>query len=268
MQPDHARLAMRQADFAQALLRPEAPLGARWAGQDRARLARGIAIHRANVEAALEAALLAKFPVVAELVGEAFFGALARAFLRARPPRSASLSVYGARFPDFLCRFAPTAAIAYLPDIARLEWLRQRAVLAGDAPHAEAATLAARREAELPMLRLRFHPAAGLLVSPFPVVSIWNWHVQTPRAPALAPGLPPQTALVTRAADGTLRVGALSPAAGALAAVLRRGATLEQAMQRARRAGDAGDLMFVLATLFAAGAISGIGSGAGPRRLS
>lgn len=268
MRPDHARLVRRQADFVLALLHPAAPLGALCSGQDPVRLARGIAIHRANVEAAVESALLARFPVVAELVGEAFFGALARAFLRGRPPRSASLSVYGARFPDFLRRFPPAAAIPYLPDIARLEWLRQRAVLADDAPHADAAALAAHRDGVLPTLRLSFHPATGLLVSPFPVVAIWNWHVQMPRAPALAPGLPPQTALVTRTVGGALRVGALSPAAGALTAALRRGATLGQAMRRADRGGDASDLMHVLATLFAAGAIGGIVPAGNPRRRS
>jgi hypothetical protein len=61
------------------------------------------------------------FPVTQALVGEAFFRAMAGQFVRAHPPRSPVLTLYGDLFPSYVCDFAPASALPYLGDLARLE---------------------------------------------------------------------------------------------------------------------------------------------------
>ena len=109
------------ADFAAALLDPEAALPAGlvvWNGSDPAHR---FAVYRNNVTSALSDVLADSFPVTQQLVGEEFFRAMARVFLRRSPPSSPMLSAYGEGFPAFVEDFAPARAVPYLADVARLE---------------------------------------------------------------------------------------------------------------------------------------------------
>ena len=81
-------------------------------------------IYHNHTLTSLATALGDNFPVVRRLVGEDFFRAMARRFVVAQPPRDPCLSAYGVDFADFLERFEPARALPYLPDVARLEWLR------------------------------------------------------------------------------------------------------------------------------------------------
>ncbi|MEZ5722575.1 MAG: DNA-binding domain-containing protein [Paracoccaceae bacterium] len=56
-------------------------------------------VYRNNVVVSLSEALATGFPVVRKLVGEAFFSAMAGVFVRAHPPRSPVLTMYGEGFP-------------------------------------------------------------------------------------------------------------------------------------------------------------------------
>ena len=91
-----------QAAFAAALLDPDQPCppGLRaWNGSDpTARLA----VYRNNVVGSLIDALADTFPVAQELVGEAFFRAMAGVFARQAPPRSRILAHYGEGFAEFI----------------------------------------------------------------------------------------------------------------------------------------------------------------------
>ena len=79
-------------------------------------------------------ALVATFPIVQQLVGEAFFQAVARRYVRATPPAHPCLFAYGGDFPDFLERLPEVRSLAYLPHVARLEWAINEAWHAPDAP--------------------------------------------------------------------------------------------------------------------------------------
>ena len=100
-----------QSDWCAALLDPTlpAPAGLRaWNGVDpRSRLA----VHRNNVVGGLVEVLAANFPVVQQLVGAAFFRAMAAAYVRQWPPRSCLLSHYG---------FGHGEARRFLPDVSTL----------------------------------------------------------------------------------------------------------------------------------------------------
>src|SRR5262249_38664414 len=79
-------------------------------------------VYRHRVLTTLTAALKTSYPVVCRLVDERFFDYAADAFIRSRPPSAPCLFEYGGDFPDFLAAFEPCRRLAYLPDVARLDW--------------------------------------------------------------------------------------------------------------------------------------------------
>lgn len=132
------------------------------------------AVYRRNVLANLHDALAAAYPVVRRLVGDAFFGELAARFARAHPSRSGDLHRYGAELAPFVARYAPARGLAYLADVARLEWAVAQAFHAADARAFDYAGLAAVPAAERPALKLLLEPAARLIASDHPIVAIWE----------------------------------------------------------------------------------------------
>lgn len=81
-----------------------------------------LGLHRNTVLYGLSNALRLSFPTVDALVGEAFFDQAALAFIDEQPPAQACLTGYGADFPQFLERYAFAGDLAYLPDVARLDF--------------------------------------------------------------------------------------------------------------------------------------------------
>lgn len=70
---------------------------------------RRFGVYRNNVYASLIDVLAGRFPVVARLVDEELFRAMARAYVEDEPPRSAVLLRYGAGVPAFVPCFPPAA---------------------------------------------------------------------------------------------------------------------------------------------------------------
>ncbi len=96
------------------------------------------------------------FPVTQKLVGEEFFAGAAQIFVGERPPRAAWLDLYGDEFPEFLRSFPPATSIAYLGDVAELEWAVNSALHVADvAPLdvAELGAIEAEDQASFPILR-------------------------------------------------------------------------------------------------------------------
>lgn len=140
----------------------------------RGRRERGLAIYRNNVFTNLREALRTLFPVIERLVGEAFFRHAADAYIRRYPSPAGDLNRFGSRMPEFLADFAASAALRYLPDTARLEWLAHRAYHAADAGSCSLERLAAVAPERYGDLHFRLHPGAALLASPYPVHRIWQ----------------------------------------------------------------------------------------------
>ena len=97
-------------------------------------------IYRHHVLTTLTSALEATFPVVCRLVDRRFFAYAADRYLRAHPPTGPCLFEYGDSFPDFLAAFPPCRDLAYLPDVARLEWAMNAALHAADVDAIDPAT--------------------------------------------------------------------------------------------------------------------------------
>lgn len=130
--------------------------------------------YRRNAAANWRAALADAYPVVERLVGPAFFGESAARYSEAHPSRSGDLHRFGAEFPGFIERYAPARELAYLGDVARLEWARHLACFAAEPPPFDFEALARVAPDAHGELHLHLHPAAALLRSPHAVVAIWE----------------------------------------------------------------------------------------------
>jgi hypothetical protein len=141
-----------------------------------------VQIYRRNTVVTLTEALAACYPTVQSLVGEEFFSQAAEQYVRLYPPTSGNLHDFGSALATFLARFTPAQALAYLPDVARLEWARQLSYHADDAPALAIETLKAVSPAELEALCFEQHPATRLISSAYPIFDIWQLHQSNPPA--------------------------------------------------------------------------------------
>lgn len=220
-----------QQAFFEALFDPERPPPAglaTWNGSDPA--AR-FAVYRNNVIVSLIDALADTFPATQELVGETFFRALARLYVREEPPRSRMLAFYGESFPAFIERFPPAASVPYLADVARLEMRWVQAYHAADtAPlPADAIAQALARPDELAGLCIEFRPPVQLLRSRYAVLSLWEAHRGLRNIATVDP-YAPECALILRPALD-VEVIRLNGATGDFVARLAQGETLGVAFE-------------------------------------
>ncbi|MGE0701813.1 MAG: putative DNA-binding domain-containing protein [Hyphomicrobiaceae bacterium] len=221
-------------------------------------------IYRNNVVGGLVDAMAETFPAVLALVGEPFFRAAAREFVRAHPPRSPVLVDYGGAFRDWIGAFPPASGVPYLSDVARLEWAWSRAYNAAEAAALPVSALVSLSPHELAETRPILHPSVTVIVSTHPVVSLW---VQsTGRAERSRLDLrEPETALVARPADA-VEVRSIDKATAASLAALARGMTLGEAMERAAECGGF-EIETHIAGLFAMGLVVDVEDG-GPGSTS
>jgi hypothetical protein len=133
-----------------------------------------LAIYRNNCRGTLVNALRLSYPAVQRLVGAEFFEAAARAFIPRHAPTSAYLNDYGADFPRFLRGFPSAAGLAYLGDVAQLEWAVNRALHAPDVPGLDLARLARLSESARSRVQFAAHPGLSLLRLEFPADAIWR----------------------------------------------------------------------------------------------
>jgi Putative DNA-binding domain len=131
-------------------------------------------IYRNNIATTLIGALRLAYPAVDKLVGRDFFCGTAQAFIAGHPPRTACLDDYGGEFPDFLAAFPAAAALAYLPDVARLEWTVNLALHAPDAPALRLDALTGLTDGEHGRVRFMRHPSVRLLSVRYPAEAIWR----------------------------------------------------------------------------------------------
>lgn len=252
-----------QQAFARALLDPTQPVPAglcAWNGSDP-----GVrfAVYRNNVVHSLVAVLADTFPVVCQLVGEDFFGAMARLFVADHPPASPLMHRYGGGFPDWVASFEPAIDLPYLSGLARLEWARLCAFHAADANAIDRHELLAALQApeRLAVSVLTLHPSVAVVQSPHPVVSLWRAHQQDDAARDEQLGQlhldAGESALVFRADDDAL-VLELHAADAALAAALASGAPLGAAQTLHPHA----DLVRLLSVLLRHGLVADLTSNA------
>jgi len=213
-----------------------------------------LARYREQAFAGWHAALSDAYPVVARLVGAAFFAEAARVYAEAFPSSSGDLHAYGEHFADFIAGYPHAADLPWLPDMARLEWALHRAQFAADAPAFDAGALAAVDPERQGAIVLDLHPAVALLRPEWPLVA-W-WEANQPGRD----GTPDEGAAASAGVLITRHEGAAAPhqvddaEAIALEAWLS-GADLASVAQRL--GAEADRLPSMLSRLFALGAFAG-----------
>jgi hypothetical protein len=202
------------------------------------RIQRGLQAYQAHAGAAAERALAASFPTLQALVGDESFAALARVFWRAQPPTGGDLARYGDGLPAFIADSEQLRDVPYLADTARLDWHVAAAERAAD-DGLDSLSLNLLAELQPAQLRLRLMPGTALLVSAYPIVSVWQAHrpgegahegLEQARL-ALAEGVA-ETALVWRSGWRAL-VQPLGPDTARWMRSLLRGDTLATALAEA-----------------------------------
>jgi hypothetical protein len=133
-----------------------------------------LGIYRNNVLGNYRKALGATYPVVRKLVGMPFFNAAVDTFVRAYPSQHGDVNRYGGELARFLASYAPARELPYLPDVARLEWAVDQAAIAADAGPIHLKALAAVPADALEQLRFVLQPSAQFVVSPYPILRIWQ----------------------------------------------------------------------------------------------
>jgi hypothetical protein len=133
-----------------------------------------LGLYRNTFVSVLVNTLRLSYPAVQRLVAAECFDGAARLFIDEQPPQYANLDDYGAGFPEFLARFSAIAELAYLPDVARLEWAVNCALHAPDAPSLDPVRLAPLTPDEQAHVRFTPHPSAQLVRAAHPADTIWR----------------------------------------------------------------------------------------------
>jgi len=137
---------------------------------------RGIDVYRNNYRGNLHDTLACAYPVIRRLVGDDFFRLLAKRFIEQHPSRSGNLHRYGSEMAEFLTHFENTRHLAYLPNMASLEWAYHRAYFADDTMPFDLARLASAPPESYAEFRWQLHPSCTLLATDYPVAMIWQAH--------------------------------------------------------------------------------------------
>ena len=238
-------LARLQGDFLEAILAREEPADAR------------LAVYHRSVRANQDAALASAYPVVRRLVGDAFFGEAAARYAQAFPSRSGDLHAYGSAFALFLAQYEHARDLAYLPDVARLEWAvheSRHAARGGSFDYERLGRVPAER---LGVVRIALRPCVRLVSSIHPVLAIWEANQEG------RDGTPDRAGaeLVAVRSDPAFEVRPVAVGAGewALLEAFAQGASLAEAAAECERRSL--ELQAALARLVALDVLDGFHSG-------
>ncbi len=239
-----------QHDFQDALLDPNGDVPKGLAVRHGANLSNRFAVYRNNVFVSLIDALAETFPVTQSLVGEEFFRAMAREFVRHNPPGSPILTYYGETFSDFIENFSPADSVPYLSDIARLEYAYVVSFHARDAqpyPNDQISNLLFEPES-IAKLCATLHPSAELVLSKYAIASIWEAHQhEDPNLKGIAISKP-ESAFIVRASF-EVRVCRIDSATALFIQGLRDADTLGLSAEQASSADSTFDLTHALSLL-------------------
>jgi hypothetical protein len=171
-----ALLGPGEADAALSLLRCSHGIGA----------AQRLQIYRNNLFESLTQALAAVYPVVAQLVGEAYFRHVARRFIAEHPLASGNLHGFGRELPAALAALPSAAELPYLADVAALEWAWHEVYHEAEWEPLQPTHLGEVPAAQQMDLGLQLAPAARLIASAYPILHIWQAHQRHDDASASA----------------------------------------------------------------------------------
>ncbi len=167
-------LARVQGDFQDYLLSGSGAVEGHVFGTARVPVGTRLGIYARAYRSRLAEALESNYPVLAKLVGEADFDALAAQYVHAHDSPYFSIRYYGDALPEFLATHPDYAAAPVLAELARWEWTMTEVFDAADAvplAHAELALVPPQQWAGL---RFGWHPGVRRLALRWNAPQIWQ----------------------------------------------------------------------------------------------
>ncbi len=184
-------------------------------------------VYRHAILNRLENVLVATYPAIVALVGEPYFRQqMARGYIQNHLPLSGCLYYYGGAFSAFLKDHKVTKGMAFLPDLARLEWLVNESEYAPD-EKVHARSPESENSEPAPLKK-----SARLFASRWPVVSLREYCLSEEPEDQFDIGAGGEFALVYR--DGlSVRVQTVTEDEYLFLSDIRDGKTYATAAQRA-----------------------------------
>ena len=244
-----------QRAFAQDLHNQSAAASAQWISEGRFTAERLFKVYQNNYTLSLSQALADTHPTVDLLLGADFFRQVARGYLESHRSHHGNLHEFGEGFADYLTGLEVLEPHAYLPDVARLDWLCHRVFHAADSQPLsgeELALLPAERYGEA---RFGFVPASGLLGSDYPLVKLREFALGGDNGndpPDIHDN--PQSVLVARK-DYEISLWPLSQAEFVFLGTLKIEQTLGNAVERAIECDESFNLNDTLSRCFHSGVL-------------
>lgn len=133
-----------------------------------------IAVYQRNRWALAERALAISFPTIAKLIGDSF-SLLTREFLFAHPNEFSDWGEWGEKLPDFIANQVSTSHLAYLPNVAALDWCIHKIERTdNDEPISESISLLS--ELDPSLIGIKFNTNIRFLWTNHPIFEIWQMH--------------------------------------------------------------------------------------------
>lgn len=191
-----------------------------------------ISIYRNNFRLSLTEALAVNFPVTLELVDRRFFEPVAWDYIRRHPPTQPSLFAYGEHFGEFLAELPSLSAYPYIPEVARFEFLLNKA---GQDEGRPSPDLSPPKGDAMLLAEARWQARSSLLLfrSPYPVVAIWEAHRFKRDLLEKLEIAPAAERILIFRHDGSVRTRSLTEAAFTFLEILLRTGNMQEALPAA-----------------------------------
>ncbi len=167
-------LARVQREFQDYLLRGATAVEAQVVGTARVPVSTRLGIYAGAYRSRLAEAIESNYPVLAKLLGESDFSALAADYIASHDSPFFSIRYYGDELARFLATREHYAAAPVLAELAQWEWAMTSVFDAEDAPPLSAAALARIPAASWAQLRFRWHPSVRRLTLWWNVPQLWQ----------------------------------------------------------------------------------------------
>jgi hypothetical protein len=168
------RLFDIQEAFQRFLLAGDSEINACVVGSERVPVETRLGIYGDGYRSRLIEALQTSFPVLAELLGETDFQALATQYVNAHESTFFSIRYYGDQLADFLAGDAQYSKAPILAELARWEWAMAAAFDAADAEPIDISAFAELVPEDWAKLRFEWSPAVQVVELEWNVPQLWK----------------------------------------------------------------------------------------------
>lgn len=250
------RLCDLQQAFAEAIVEGKYQTATAAMATDRI-ARRSVALYRGLIRNNFVQVLRITYPALHQLVGDSYFGVLARGYIKKYPSTSGDLFLYGRQLPAWLqCIEAPPLLV----ELARLEWACHEVYQAADSAPLALEQLQAMVAEDPSRVTIQFHQTTRFLSFSLPVHRVW----QALQPDALLdeivdlPLPEQQTGVVVTRREGRIQVTPLNWLDYRLLEALSQGASVASIERFAREAESGFDFTRLMTTLLNLQVIAGI----------